>query len=99
MFLDFTYLKIYTYDPTAAKQLLACKKFDYVQIEPTVFEDFDDVHIETKELKLHGISLKKLLRAKFIKAQSLNTALLNKFNDNVYTVEVGYVLLFWCFPY
>ncbi|KAE9548343.1 hypothetical protein FO519_008448 [Halicephalobus sp. NKZ332] len=52
--------------------------------------DFDDVHIDTKELKLHGVPLEKLLKAEFIKTNSLNTGCSKEeLNDNLFAMKVG----------
>ena len=90
--LDFTQLQLYMYDPPAAKQLISSKKFEYIQAGPLILGNFDDVHIDTKELKLRGISLGKILKAEHIKVNSLMTSYSEeKFNDSLLTIDIKFV--------
>ncbi|KAE9550667.1 hypothetical protein FO519_006128 [Halicephalobus sp. NKZ332] len=78
------------YDSSAAKSLVESKKFDYIQAGPLIFGDFNDVHIDTKELKIRGISLEKILKTEFIKTNSLIIGYSNEhFKESLITMDVS----------
>ena len=81
------------YDPPAAKQLISSKKFDYIQAGALIFGSFEDVHIDTKELRLCGVSLGKILKAEHIKVNSLITSYSEeRFTDSLLAMDIKFVL-------
>ena len=86
------------YDAPAAKQLLSSKKFDYIQTGPLIFGNFEDVHIDTRELKLPGISLGKILKAEHIKVNTLIMRYSEEgFKDSLLTIDVKLVFIFYLY--
>jgi len=87
---NFTQLQLYMYDPPAAKQLISSKKFDYIQAGALIFGNFEDVHIDTKELRLRGVSLGKILKAEHIKVNSLITSYSEeRFTDSLLAMDIN----------
>ncbi|KAE9548341.1 hypothetical protein FO519_008446 [Halicephalobus sp. NKZ332] len=58
-------------DALTAKRLVESRKFDFVEMNYDTIKDLNDIHIDTKELLLGGISLEESLKLK-----NMNTTLL-----------------------
>jgi len=67
-----------------AKQLLKSRKFDFVSLDYNLFKRLKDVLIDTEEIEVDQVSLKKILGCKFIKTKSLICKdFFDQFNNNL----------------
>ena len=68
------------------------RTFDHVFIERSILLNLNNLLIDTKELELHYVSLEDILKAEFIKTNSLILYSNEEVNDSLLTVVIRLVL-------
>jgi len=86
---NFTEIEIYHCDLSTIKILMESRKFDRVFIERSIFLNLNNTLIDTKELELYYVSLEDILKAGFIKMNSLILYSNEEVNDSLVAVDIS----------
>ncbi|KAE9547498.1 hypothetical protein FO519_009288, partial [Halicephalobus sp. NKZ332] len=90
----FTRLNLFKCNLSIAHPLMVSRRFDYIDVGPYVVGNLKDVHIDSKRLEFSAVSLEKILKAEFIRTESLMTSYADEdFTSSANLVNLNFLTL------